>query len=236
MDSDWHYESEKEFYTQANQVHNCLFLNQFDVYHDNNPNNNNNHYYYYHPDNNNMNNNNNYNKYNKYNNKNVSRTLMIMVDNRPIPQASSIKSSSYFLLNLVINFQYAKYHNYGFLFLRVNSSNLISDVKDDYHQSLSAIELEIRASDLKSEDLNRQGVNLFHPSLSQFRAAPWGKLPVLIYLLKMLQLDQIYSPTLIQYVTKLIFFFFFFSFYSFFFLLLYLLYLYSTNISIYNII
>lgn len=126
-------------------------------------------------------------------------TLLLMVDNRAIDVQTTIDKASYFILNLVINFQYAKKHGYDLVVVRLNATDLIEDVESVYHQSSREIQIELNASLVASTNLQKTGIALFHPSLGQFRSSPWAKVPVMAYTLDMLRMDRVKSPEFPQY-------------------------------------
>jgi hypothetical protein len=126
-------------------------------------------------------------------------TLLLMVDNRAIDVQTTIDKASYFILNLVINFQYAKKHGYDLLVVRLNTTDVIYDVESTYHQSSRDIEIELNASLVASMNLQKTGIALFNPSLGQFRSSPWAKVPAMAYTLDMLRMDRVNSPEFPQY-------------------------------------
>ena len=98
------------------------------------------------------------------------RVLLVMVDNRPLNPMQNMRNASYFPLNAVINFQYAKRHNYDFVIFRMNSTDLVKDVKRDYHQSQEEIKVELNASDLLSlENYTKNRITLYNPAIKEFR-------------------------------------------------------------------
>jgi len=127
------------------------------------------------------------------------KTLLLMVDNRAVDVTTTIEQASYFILNAVINYQYAKKHGYDFVILRLNSTGLIDDVERIYHQSGRDIELELNNSLIASTNLQKTGIALYNPLLKQFRSSPWAKVPVMAYILDMLRVDREQSPELPQY-------------------------------------
>ena len=98
------------------------------------------------------------------------KTLLVMVDNREIHPKEKLRNSSYFPLNAVINFQYAKRHNYDFVIFRINSTNIVNEVSRDYHQTKQEIQMELNSSDLESlENYTKNRITLYNPAIKEFR-------------------------------------------------------------------
>jgi hypothetical protein len=95
------------------------------------------------------------------------KTLLLMVDNRAIDLNSTIDQATYFLLNTVINLQYAKKHGYDLVVLRLNSTGLVEDVELVYHQSGREIDEELRASLVTGANIQKTGIALFNPFLGE---------------------------------------------------------------------
>ena len=189
VNSDWHHEDETKFYNVANDIHNCKSLRKrrytlivcalalsFD-----------NKLYFS----------------SSFLNLTLTlhrtelskmSTLLVMVDNRPLDASVTYEASGYFQLNALINFQYAKRHNYDFIILRMNSTNLVEDVEKDYQISANEISEEMKKSSSSKEDATKNSITLFNPAIKQFRSSPWSKLPSLIFILDMLGLDQRDAP------------------------------------------
>ena len=98
------------------------------------------------------------------------KALLVMVDNRIFDPHEGIQNASYFPLNAVINFQYAKRHNYDFVIFRINSTDLVKDVDRDYHETMQEIQMEYNASDVYSvENYTKNRLTLYNPAIKEFR-------------------------------------------------------------------
>ena len=83
--------------------------------------------------------------------------------------------------------------------LRLNATELITDVENVYNQSGGDIQREIEESNPNPGDVIKNSVSLFHPKLRQFRASPWAKVPAILFLLDMLSMDRSIDSSLPQY-------------------------------------
>ena len=98
------------------------------------------------------------------------KALLVMVDNRPLDPHEGIQNASYFPSNAVINFQYAKRHNYDFVIFRINSTDLVKDVDQDYHETMQEIQMKYNASDVYSvENYTKNRLTLYNPAIKEFR-------------------------------------------------------------------
>ena len=113
-----------------------------------------------------------------------SKALMIMMDNNDLNdnKTDNFHLETYYSPALAINFAYAQKHDYDLLVLKVNATNLISDVIKRYNMTMEDV---LRQQSLKEHDNGRQwsyrkdDVSVFNSHLKELRAAPWSKLPAL---------------------------------------------------------
>jgi len=114
-----------------------------------------------------------------------AKVLVYMVDSRTIKQ-TSIQSAHYFALCAALNLHYSKMHGYDFTLFHLNTTNLEEDVRREYGVSPG---LQVAAKDAPDPRKNYKA--LFNTKRQQFRAAPWAKVAVLAYLIKMIKTGRI---------------------------------------------
>lgn len=120
--------------------------------------------------------------------------LIIMTDNRPLKKMA-IESSHYLALTAVINREYTKRHGYDFLIFHLNSSTLAEDVLRIYQTPIGD---DVILADTPDSRKNKKIV--FNSHVRQFRFAPWAKIPIFIFLVKMMKLKKLQSYDYICYI------------------------------------
>lgn len=132
-----------------------------------------------------------------------SRTLVLMIDSRNV-STSPTTDFHYHTLAILINYHYAKLHDYDFLLVQPNSSDLLQKVAEIYHTNPEEAIAQQKeylkdASHHIYAHESKQAVSLYHPQLHQFRSSPWGRLPVLWHIARLHHL-QIFSWKSILYL------------------------------------
>lgn len=106
---------------------------------------------------------------------------------------SAISSESYYSLAAVINYQYAKSQNYSFLYVQISYYQLIDEVRQWYKEKGIPENIQQFLSSNNSDSFpskfdgwateGKISPSLFNVKLGQFRASPWLKIPVIMYLI-----------------------------------------------------
>ncbi len=95
------------------------------------------------------------------------KCLIVSIDNRELK--SDVNDNSYATKTAVINLDYAKHHNYDFLYVQ----NIVTDVEKETRAQFP------KADIVPPTDNAKDAATAFHVGLLQFRAASWAKLPAL---------------------------------------------------------
>ena len=95
------------------------------------------------------------------------KCLIVSIDNRELK--SDMNDNSYATKTAVINLDYAKHHNYDFLYVQ----NIVTDVEKETRLQFP------KADIVPPTDNAKDAATAFHVGLLQFRAASWAKLPAL---------------------------------------------------------
>jgi len=84
------------------------------------------------------------------------KALLVMVDNRPITPDISIEKAGHFLMNVVLNYEYAKRQGYDLVVINLNSTDLLADVQTTYNISGHGIneELKLQSSNFVKDQVN----------------------------------------------------------------------------------
>lgn len=124
--------------------------------------------------------------------------LIVMVENRPInPNNVSFEQASFVTLDAVLNYQYALEHDYDMIIVNVRSDGLMDEVHrlklnvstaKDFYTNRHVGYMAYNAS--ASESAIKDSVSLYNSNLQIFRPSPWAKIPVLLFILKMLREER----------------------------------------------
>eukprot|EP01039_Chlorochromonas_danica_P005183 gene5183-5705_t len=114
------------------------------------------------------------------------RVLIVTIDNRPLSWDSH--DTTYLSKTSVINYEYALYHEYDYLYLQNQVDDLIPRVRSYYPQ---AIEDEM----MKTEQVAKDIASGFNVLSKEYRAASWAKLPALWNITMQFQGSFIFRPT-----------------------------------------
>lgn len=95
------------------------------------------------------------------------KCLIVSIDNRELK--TDVNDNSYATKTAVINLDYAKHHNYDFLYVQ----NAVTDVEKETRAKFP------KADIVPPTDNAKDAATAFHVGLLQFRAASWAKLPAL---------------------------------------------------------
>lgn len=90
--------------------------------------------------------------------------LVVTVDNRNF--SNSLSSSKYFSKTAVLNYKYARFHGYDYVLVEVDPLNLLRQKHVKKKMSSTYANM-------------KEIPSVFNHRLSQFRASPWAKVPVL---------------------------------------------------------
>jgi len=95
------------------------------------------------------------------------KCLIVSIDNRELK--TDVTDNSYATKTAVINLNYAQHHNYDFLYVQ----NQVTDVEKETRAQFP------KADIVPPTDNAKDAATAFHVGLLQFRAASWAKLPAL---------------------------------------------------------
>lgn len=95
------------------------------------------------------------------------KCLLVSIDNRELN--TNVNDNSYASKTAVLNLDYAKHHNYDFLYVQ----NTITDLEKETRTQFPSADI------VPPTDNAKDAATAFHVGLMQFRAASWAKLPAL---------------------------------------------------------
>lgn len=95
------------------------------------------------------------------------KCLLVSIDNRELN--TNVNDNSYASKTAVLNLDYAKHHNYDFLYVQ----NIVTDLEKETRIQFPSADI------VPPTDNAKDAATAFHVGLMQFRAASWAKLPAL---------------------------------------------------------
>ena len=124
--------------------------------------------------------------------------LIVMVENRPLnPNTVPFEHASFVTLDAVLNYQYALEHDYDMIIVNVRSEGLMDEVHKlklnvstakDFYTNRHVGYMSYNAS--ASESAIKDSVSLYNSNLQILRPSPWAKIPVLLFIMKMLRQER----------------------------------------------
>ena len=122
----------------------------------------------------------------------------MVVDNRPLSVDYQIRGAPYYVLIAVINYLYAKRHGYDFLYVQVDSDDLIDQVKRHYGVWGESSEIDHLMSTIEEQSHDeskvRQRISVFNKRNRKFLSSRWALLPAVAALLRSVRISSIESP------------------------------------------
>ena len=103
----------------------------------------------------------------KSNNAKKKTCLIVSIDNREL--SPNINDNQYPPMTAVLNLDYAKHHNYDFVYVQ----NVVTDLEKETRLMFPNSDI------IPPTDNAKDAATAFHVGLKQFRAASWAKLPAL---------------------------------------------------------
>ena len=125
--------------------------------------------------------------------KSPSKNLILMVDNRPIAASQYLGGAPFHVLTTVLNYLYAQKNGYDFLHVGVSGNDLAQGVSSKYNKSERLIG-RIHEKILQKythEARDRGKIGVYNKYLGLFQSSRWAILPVLTFILQMLQDPQV---------------------------------------------